>query len=242
MTNINLLPGWAMAAQTLHPLRDALLQRLPGSEVESHTLPAIQLSSMEPDLAALAERLSPGVLVGWSFGGMLAVQLQRRFPERFSAVVTIASNACFVARTDWPQAMPSDTFKSFYADMRTDPEKALKRFALLVTQSSTQRRHLGKALQWDSADSQQRLHALAVLGVLDNRVTLSRGASPVLHCLAANDALVPAAAAEPMSHLAGTTGSPAWVKVHSNASHALPLEHPLWLADQIAAFLEAGDV
>lgn len=241
MIDISLLPGWAMAAQTMQPLRDALLAQLPDSRVECHPLPAIQLSSMEPDLAALAERLNPGILVGWSLGGMLAIQLQRRFPERFSAVVTIASNACFVARPDWPAAMPSDTFKQFYADMRSEPDKTLKRFALLVTQGSAQRRSLGKALQWDDADWQRRLHGLAVLAVLDNRVPLSRSASPVLHCLAGKDALVPVAAGESLSGLAMSSGSPARVVVHPDASHALPLEQPHWLAEQIAAFLEATD-
>ncbi|WP_373186418.1 alpha/beta fold hydrolase [Halopseudomonas sp.] len=242
MPEISLLPGWAMATETMQPLRGALLERLPGSQVRCHALPAIQLSSMEPDLAALAEALSPGVLVGWSLGGMLAVQLQRRYPERFSAVVTIASNACFVTRPDWPAAMPAETFKQFYADMRSEPEKALKRFALLVTQGSGQRRVLGKALQWDEADPEQRLHALAVLAVLDNRVPLARSAAPMLHCLAGNDTLVPAGAAELLRQLGDPSGSISQVAVHPDASHALPLEQPLWLAEQIASLLESADV
>lgn len=240
MTDINLLPGWAMAPETMQPLRDALLESLPACRVECHALPAIQLSSMEPDLTALAESFKPGVLVGWSLGGTLAVQLQRRFPERFSAVITIATNACFVVRPDWPTAMPSDTFKQFYADMRSEPEKTLKRFALLVTQGSAQRRSMGKLLAWDRASYEQRLNGLALLAVLDNRVPLSRSAAPMLHCLGANDALVPADAAVQLGRLAGPTL--AQVVVHPDASHALVLEKPLWLANQIASFLEAANV
>jgi len=242
MSEISLLPGWAMAPATMQPLREALLERLPGYLVNCHALPAIQLSSMEPDLAALAEALPPGVLVGWSLGGMLALQLQRRYPERFSAVITIASNACFVTRPDWQAAMPSETFKQFYADMRSDPAKTLKRFALLVTQGSAQRRSLGHALKWDEADPQQRLHSLALLGVLDNRVPLARNAAPVLHCLAGNDALVPVEVADSLGGLKGSTEGRTNVAVHPDASHALPLEQPLWLAQQIADFLGAADV
>ena len=242
MPEISLLPGWAMAPENMQPLRAALLERLPGYQVNCHALPSLQLSSMEPDLAALAETLPPGVLVGWSLGGMLALQLQRRYPARFSAVVTIASNACFVARPDWQAAMPSETFKQFYADMRSDPAKTLKRFALLVTQGSAQRRELGKVLKWDQADPQQRLHGLALLGVLDNRASLARGTAPAMHCLAGKDALVPAATAEALSQLIGPASAPARVAVHPDASHALPLEQPLWLAGQIADFLETLDV
>lgn len=242
MPEISLLPGWAMAPENMHPLREALLERMPGRQFSCHALPALQLSSMEPDLAALAEALPAGVLVGWSLGGMLALQLQRRYPERFSAVVTIASNACFVTRPDWQAAMPSETFKQFYADMRSEPARTLKRFALLVTQGSAQRRELGKALKWDQADPEQRLHGLALLGVLDNRASLARSAAPVLHCLGGNDALVPVQVADPLRQLTDSTGAPAVVVVHPDASHALPLEQPLWLAGQIADFLETLDV
>src|SRR5690606_33308644 len=94
MTNITLLPGWALDAECLQPLADALQQRLPGVAVATQPLPAIQLSSLETDLSTLAQQIRPGVLVGWSLGGMLAVQLHRRFPEHFPRVVSLASNDC----------------------------------------------------------------------------------------------------------------------------------------------------
>lgn len=234
MTHITLLPGWALAPQTLQPLREALLERLPDVGVDILPLPAIQLSSLETDLSSLAQQIKPGVLVGWSLGGMLAVQLHRRFPEHFPRVATLASNACFVERRDWAQAMPTETFKSFYQDYRDAPEKTLKRFALLVAQGSPQARQLVKALAWDELEAEQRLHALAVLGMLDNRVALSRPLQPMLHCFAGQDALVPVAAAEAIAALHDASR----VVVHEQASHALPLEQPLWLAAEIAGWLE----
>src|SRR5690606_39988926 len=93
MKPITLLPGWAMAADTMEPLCEALQALLPEVREAIEPLPAIQLSSLETDLSSLAQRIEPGVLVGWSLGGMLAVQLNRRFPEHFPAVATLASNA-----------------------------------------------------------------------------------------------------------------------------------------------------
>ncbi|HDZ55996.1 MAG TPA: alpha/beta fold hydrolase [Pseudomonas xinjiangensis] len=235
MTSITLLPGWAMATATMEPLRGALQERLPQTRVDCHGLPAMQMSSIEPDLAQLADELAPGVLVGWSLGGTLALQLMRRFPERFCAVVTLASNASFVCRKTWPDAMPAETFKTFYNDFRDEPEQILKRFASLVTQGSEQARQLRKTLKFDDAGHEQRLHALALLGVLDSRAMLARGTVPLLHCLAGRDALVPAAVAKPLAELdPGAT-----VVVHPQASHALPLEQPLWVAEQIAGFVQA---
>ncbi|MFN3579431.1 MAG: alpha/beta fold hydrolase [Pseudomonas sp.] len=236
MPDITLLPGWALAPESMEPLRLALLETLSDARVSTHALPPLQLSSLETDLTDLAASLKPGVLVGWSLGGMLAVQLLRRFPERFSAVVTLASNACFVTRPNWPRAMPAEDFKAFYADARANPEKMLKRFALLVTQGSQQARKMARELQWDAADPEQRLHALALLAILDNRIPLSRPDGPVLHCLGGQDALVPAQVAADLMSLSGS----ARVRVLPQASHALPLEQPLWVAEQIAEFLQAG--
>lgn len=238
MTDISLLPGWSLAAASLDPLRLALIERLPRARVAAHELPVVSLATLEQDLAGLAEALPGGILVGWSLGGMLALQLIRRFPEKFTAVVTIASNACFVTRNDWPEAMPRETFKAFYNDYRYESDKTAKRFGLLVIQGSQRGRQLVRELVWDTRDPEQRLHALAVLGILDNRALLRNATSPVLHCLGGQDALVPPAAADRLAEL----NASARVVMLPEASHALPVEQPLWLAEQIASFLELNHV
>ncbi|WP_022961144.1 alpha/beta fold hydrolase [Halopseudomonas pelagia] len=237
MLNITLLPGWALAPTAMQPLAKALGQRLPEWCIQTPALPALQLSTLESDLAILAEQLPPGVLVGWSLGGMLAVQLQRRFPQRFSHVVTIASNACFVMRKDWAAAMPAETFKAFLNDFRAAPEKILKRFALLVAQGSEQPRTLAQTLEWDSAAADQRLHALALLGVLDSRAALKASTAASLHCFGGRDALVPVAAAHALAQMQPRLQ----VAIHDQAGHALPLEQSEWLAERIAGFLGQRD-
>lgn len=232
MINVTLLPGWAMGVATLEPLRAALSESLPQGTVRVRELPSLQLSSIEADLAGLAEELPPGVLVGWSLGGAIALQLLRRFPERFRSIVCIASNPSFVARADWPGMAP-ETFKSFYADFRDEPERTLKRFGSLVTQGSEQARQLRRTLEWDQADHEQRLHALAMLGVLDGRAALRQAPTGVLYCLGGQDALVPAEVGAALEQ----TQDRVSVALHAQASHALPLEQPLWLAQQIQSFL-----
>lgn len=235
MSNLTLLSGWALAASNLLPLQQALQERLPALNVKVAELPPdLQMSTLEPNLSALAEALPAGWLGGWSLGGVLAVQLQRRFPERFPGVVTITSNACFSAREGWPEAMAPETFKGFISDAREQPERALKRFGLLVTQGAERARELSRQLVWSDLDPLQRLNHLALLGVLDNRVALQRCQQPVLHCLAGADALVPAGAAQALAQLNEQTD----VCVLPQASHALPLEAPIWLAGEIGDWLE----
>lgn len=238
MTTMTLLPGWAMSTTILQPLAAALSESLPDATVNLTALPAIQLSSLETDLSSLAQQLTPGLLIGWSLGGMLAVQLHRRFPEHFPRVITLASNACFVERNDWPHAMARTDFKAFYQSYREEPQKTLKRFALLATQGGPHARQRAKDMPWDALDDEQRLHALAVLGMLDNRVALRQPMAPLLHFLGENDALVPVAAAASLAQVHGDST----VKIHPTASHMLPLEQPLWLAAEITHWLEKQDV
>ncbi|TVP89101.1 MAG: alpha/beta fold hydrolase [Pseudomonadaceae bacterium] len=237
-TGITLLPGWALDAASMQPLRQALSAALPGATIALANLPALRMAELEPGLTEWAEQLQPGLLVGWSLGGMLALQLQRRFPERFPAVVTLASNACFVQRKDWLPAMPAATWKQFYADFCDQPEKTLKRFALLVSQGSEDARALARALPWDQHNIEQRLHLLALLGVLDNRAFLKRATAPVLHCLGAADALVPADAVEALR----TLDPAARICQHPAAGHALALDQPDWVAAHIVEFMESLDV
>ena len=70
MTEISLLPGWALSASNLEPLADALVERLPGVGCGLCELPPLQLSSLEDDLQALAAALPDGPLIGWSLGGV----------------------------------------------------------------------------------------------------------------------------------------------------------------------------
>jgi pimeloyl-[acyl-carrier protein] methyl ester esterase len=232
MTGVTLLPGWAMGMATLEPLRAALSESLPQRTVRVRELPSLQLSTIEADLEALAADLAPGVLIGWSLGGSVALQLLRRYPERFQSIVCIASNPSFIARADWPGMAP-ETFKSFYADFRDEPERTLKRFSSLVTQGSEQARQLRRVLEWDQADHEQRLHALAVLGVLDGRAALRHAPAGVLYCLGGQDALVPPEVGAALENSLDRVS----VAMHAQASHALPLEQPLWLAQQIGSFL-----
>ena len=63
MSNFTLLSGWALAASNLLPLQRALQERLPALNVKVAELPPdLQMSTLEPNLSALAEALPAGWL------------------------------------------------------------------------------------------------------------------------------------------------------------------------------------
>ena len=74
------------------------------------------------------------VYAGWSLGGMLATKIAVSFPDRVVGLITLATNASFIQRDRWPYGMNIADFQDFYTAVDTNPEQALKRFRLLLSQ------------------------------------------------------------------------------------------------------------
>lgn len=238
MSRLILLPGWGLGPAALQPLVGALREL--GVEAELADLPAPGAGDPEAWLAELDARLPDDVwLGGWSLGGMLATALAARRGARCRGLLTLASNACFVARADWPQAMTRDTFAAFRDGCAQDAGAILKRFALLCSQGCAEARGLSRQLTQGipAEETAQRLAGLAVLAALDNRAALAAFAGPQLHLLAEADALVPAAAAEPLQTLLPRGA----VERLAGSGHAFILERPQALAARLAAFLSEAD-
>ncbi|MNC28637.1 Pimeloyl-[acyl-carrier protein] methyl ester esterase [compost metagenome] len=239
MNRLILLPGWGLGPAALQPLVDALNGL--GLSSELAALPALTSSDPEVWLDELDARLPVDCwLGGWSLGGMLAAALAARRGARCQGLLTLASNACFVARAGWPNAMDEQTFAAFRAGCASDAAATLKRFAMLCAQGCSEARALGRQLQQGlpAPDGAQLLAGLDVLATLDNRAALASFAGPQLHLLADADALVPAEAAEALLALlpAGE------VDLLEGSGHACVLEQPKTLAALLAEFVhEAGD-
>jgi pimeloyl-[acyl-carrier protein] methyl ester esterase len=236
-----LLPGWGLGSAPLEPLAEALQGLQPNLRVQIEPLPALESADVNEWLDELDANLPEDVwLGGWSLGGMLATELAARRGERCCGLITLASNACFVARGDWSQAMPSATFAAFLAECAANPASALKRFSLLCAQGAPDSRGLARLLTASAPRSSvaELLAGLQLLECMDTRSALQAFAGPQLHLFAAADGLVPAAAAGALL---------AWVPdieigLIEQASHAFVLERPHEVAAALAAFMcEAKD-
>jgi malonyl-CoA O-methyltransferase len=222
----------------LRPWANISLLELPGCApgCGGEVLPAL-----DRVLDGIAGRCPGGaVLVGWSLGGQLALELAVRNPQGVAAVVTLCSNPCFVATGDWP-GMNEHEFRAFQAGYREDPVAGLRRFDSLQSGGASNRRGLLRELQRQrQALPGVALQAgLAWLAQLDQRAALSRLAIPQLHLLAEHDALVPGAAlGAQLEQLLSGNGT-AEVQLLAGASHLAPLEAPAAVAARIDEFLAA---
>lgn len=234
-----LLPGWGLDGAVLQPLADALGYEL---SVQVPALPRLGSAATADWLDELDTRLPHDCwLAGWSLGGMLATALAARRGERCRGLITLASNACFVASDTWPTAMPAQTYAAFYESCQDNAGATLKRFAMLCAQGGADARDLSRQLQrhLSSSDESALLAGLRLLASLDSRAALAAYSGPQLHLLAEQDALVPAAAGDALLALlpAGE------VDVLEECGHAFVREQADALATLMLDFIrEASDV
>ncbi|TNF85084.1 alpha/beta fold hydrolase [Pseudomonas sp. ICMP22404] len=236
-----LLPGWGLGVSPLEPLAAALHGLDEHLRVEIEPLPALVTSNPEEWLDELDASVPQDAwLGGWSLGGMLASELAARRGEHCCGLLTLASNASFVAHEQWPSAMASDTFDGFLDGCAADPRLTLKRFSLLCAQGCSDPRGLARLLLAGAPNTapEVSMAGLQVLAQLDTRAALQRFRGPQLHLFAGLDALVPAEAASELLALLPDVE----IGLIEQAGHGFLLEDPHGVAGAIQAFFhEAGD-
>ncbi len=130
---------------------------------------------------------------GWSMGGMVAVALALRHPEKARALVLVAATPCFAERPDWPHGMAARTLDEFAAEVRADPTQALDRFSRLNAVNGAGAREAARALAQCAreapADRDALEQGLRVLRETDLRPDAARIDRPTLVVHGTRDAV-----------------------------------------------------
>ena len=232
-----LLHGWGMDSRVWGDFAAALSEHfslflvdLPGL---GRSLDAPQSYTSEVVAEKLAE-IAPQTAywLGWSMGGQIATVFAERYPERVKALATIASNPCFVQRTDWPCAMPEETHTAFEQSLSANQAKTLQRFIMLQTQGSAEGKTILKQLK-NLLQQQQHSHAEASLTPLreDLRGALTALQMPLLQLFGEKDQLVPSSAASACAALTQQK-----TITYSEAGHLPFLSHQQQVVDDLLTF------
>src|SRR3989338_11400445 len=141
-----LLHGWGLNHQVWSQLVLALPKEL---DVHTPDLPGFGLSpcpvsyDIDSVLAQLAEQIpDQSTVVGWSLGGLLAIALASRYPDKVKKLGLIASSPCFMTKENWP-GMESKIMQQFASQLQQDLALTVERFlAIQAMGSSTARQDI----------------------------------------------------------------------------------------------------
>jgi pimeloyl-[acyl-carrier protein] methyl ester esterase len=197
---LSLVHGWGMNLAVFDALRDALPDvdswaiDLPGHGRSTWNPARADLDSqVEAVLAALPVR---SVLLGWSLGGKLALEIARRYPDRVAALVLVSSTPRFAQSADWPHGMNAGEIEAFSSLVDQDWRQTLSDFVWLQLRGSrnavaTQQR-VEQALATHGAPHPGALRAgLELLGTVDLRARVSQVPQPALLLAGQNDRVTP---------------------------------------------------
>jgi pimeloyl-[acyl-carrier protein] methyl ester esterase len=197
------LHGWGMNLCVFDELRDAMPEReswaidLPGHGRSEWRPERADFASQGGDL--LAALPAQCVLLGWSLGGQLALELARVAPQRIHALVLISATPRFAQSPDWPHGLDADAVHNFSRSLGQDWRQTLSDFVWLQLRGgrhaeATQQR-VRIALDEHGAPRPEALQAgMHLLGSLDLRAMVPAVAQRALLIAGQNDRVVPPAA------------------------------------------------
>jgi len=233
-----LLHGWAMHGGVFATLCERLAGRfrmhlvdLPGHGHSVHSPVALELDAVADNLA---RRLPRAAWCGWSLGGLFALRVAQRHPERVRALAMLCAPPRFMHAADWPQGMEAEVFHAFANNLAVDYRATIDRFLLLEAQGSDHAREelaLLRAQVFAAGEPSPAALAqgLALLRESDLRATLPQLAMPSLWLAGRRDRLVRAQAME----MAAKATPGARYRRIEHAGHAPFLSH----ADEVALAL-----
>jgi pimeloyl-[acyl-carrier protein] methyl ester esterase len=243
-----LLHGWAMHGGVFAALAERLAPRfrlhlvdLPGHGRSLHSPVPLELAAIADNLA---RRLPRALWLGWSLGGLVALQLAQAHPERARGLLMLCAPPRFVRAPDWPQGMATEVFRDFAQGLAQDYRATIDRFLVLEAQGSDHGQSelaLLRAQVFAQGEPAPAALAqgLALLRDTDLRAGLPGLSVPSLWLAGRRDKLVSAQAMEQAARLAPGAG----YRRFERAGHAPFLSHGDEVAAQVLDFdaaLRAG--
>jgi len=223
-----LLHGWGWHAGIWQPLVPEL------SKYYQLVMPNI---AWQNSFSATADTLLPqlpqkAIYVGWSLGGMLAWWLASHYPERISALMTLASSPKFVKTTDWP-GMPLATLQKFSQALENNYEKTLEDFLELQLRGThIASTDLKKILFQHKIPLTELHNGLTLLRENDLRNDLKKINCNSLHWFGRLDTIVPVSVTESLQPLLAH----GQCEIIPRTGHIPFLSHQDYFVEQLKSF------
>lgn len=229
---IVLLHGWGLNSGVWQPIIKQLEAKfeiitvdLPGFGLNHQTVP--QPYTLETIGQLVVEAVNkPAIYVGWSLGGLVASHIALAYPQKCSALVTVASTPKFKQGEHWP-GIKAEFLAAFYQQLSKDIALTLNSFLKIQAMGSPNIRQDLKTIQslimaYPLPVAEALEAGLDLLDVSDLRAQLGDISLPFLRIYGKLDSLVPKAAIEKINELCPNSE----LLIFDKASHAPFISHP----------------
>ncbi len=226
------LHGWGMNSDVWEDISPQLshhysvtLIDLPGHGRSATASHDFQLEQVAEELIEVIPQAA--ILVGWSLGGLIALQIAHQYPEQIQALVMVASSPRFVKNSEWPYGVDAAIFDKFARELKEDYQATLKRFIAVQAMGSAHaksemRTLRGRILRHGNPHQEALQGGLRLLQQSDLRQSLAELHCPTQLILGSRDTLAPARIAKVLnqqhSHLESS--------IIQGAAHAPFISHP----------------
>lgn len=194
------------------------------------------LDSIADEMATL--KLKNVTWIGWSLGGMVAMELARRYPDMVKKLVLVAASPQFVANDQWPHAVSVNTVNDFAGDLIKDYRTTIMRFLAIQALGSTQAKQAIRTLKEKVfINGEPKLKALEDGLVLLKKTSLLKNVTkidkPVKIILGERDTLIPVSSGPETQRL--IPGSQ--LSIIPGAGHAPFISHKEEFTDALLGFI-----
>jgi len=237
------LHGWGLNSDVWEDVASELAQRYTVTLVDLPGHGRSELIHQDYQLEAIAQQLAeaiptPATWVGWSLGGLIALQIAHQHPEQVNGLVMVASSPQFVKSEEWPHAVEPAIFEKFASDLEEDYQATLSRFVAIQAMGSSESklevRKLRERLQRHGEPQLQALRGgLRLLQKSNLHDELATLQCPVKIILGRRDTLASARAANQLSEQHPHLDS----SVIKGAAHTPFVSHPEQFLDLLREFL-----
>lgn len=192
------LHGWAMHSGIWQEVSASLGQhaRVHLIDLPGHGESAIdQSGTLQHWVDTVGKILPPHcIVVGWSLGGQIAMELALQYPKVVQKLVLIATTPCFIKKIDWPSGAEPKLLELFWENLKKNYKVTIQRFLTLqmtgdesgVQNVQKLRKRFFERKQPDALGLEQ---GLAILQTSDLRSRVTKIQQPVLLLHGENDVI-----------------------------------------------------
>ena len=232
MKNLLMLHGWGYSSAVFNSLKNKLDSDfiVTAPDRPGYGSGAAQAVYKSPDNEEPVSLSSPALVLGWSLGGIRAMQLALRQPDMVTGLILLATTPCFVNRQGWSRGMDKSVFANFQKQVKEAPTPAMTQFVRLNAAAKPDRNTRDNLVSLSTEVAEFALNTeLNELEKTDMRDAASSITVPVFLMHATDDRVVPVAASHWLhEHIANSR-----LVEFASGGHAFFIKHASEVVNQV---------